>query len=79
MKSKLIKLNNYQEKNEYTDLSKNTQLLANERFVDGDIISEKIFFLQKTSKNNRRRNFSYYNEISLKWKSSVRKFYKYLY
>ena len=29
---------------EYSDLSKNAQLLANERFVDGDIIREKIFF-----------------------------------
>ena len=32
------------ELDEYTDLSKNAQLLANVRFVDGDIIGENFLF-----------------------------------
>ena len=46
---------------EYTDISKNVQLLANVRFSDGDTIRENFF--ANTSKN-RKRNFLYYNRIS---------------
>ena len=40
---------------EYTDLSKNAQLLANVRFVDGDIIRKNFLFcktLVKTTEQN---------------------------
>ena len=42
---------------EYTDLSKNAQLLANERFVDEDIIREKIFFCKTLVKTTGKEIF----------------------
>ena len=48
----------------YTDISKNAQLLANVRFVDGDAIRENFFLVLQNTRKNNIRNFSCYDEIS---------------
>ena len=58
---------------EYTDLSKNAQLLANVRFVDGDIIRE-IFLLCKilvktTGKEIFCLTTEYIENGNLRWKT----------
>ena len=42
---------------EYTDLSKNAQLLANVRFVDGDIIRKNFLFCKTLVKTTREEIF----------------------
>ena len=42
---------------EYTDISKNVQLLANVRFVDGNIIRENFLFCKTLVKTTRKEIF----------------------
>ena len=58
---------------EYTDISKNAQLLANVRFVDGDTIRENFLFCKTLVKTTREEIFcittEYLENGNLQWEN----------
>ena len=60
---------------EYTDLSKNAQLLANVRFVDGDIIRENFLFSKTLVKATGEEIFcittEYIENGNLQWENCI--------
>ena len=58
---------------EYTDISKNVQLLATVRFVDGDAIRENFLFCKTLVKTTREEIFcittEYLENRNLQWKT----------
>ena len=60
---------------EYTDISKNVQLLANVRFVDGDTIRENFLFCKTLVKTTREEIFCITTESlangNLKWENFI--------
>ena len=60
---------------EYTDISKNVQLLANVRFVDGDTIKENFLFCKTLVKTTREEIFcitmEYLENGNFQWENFI--------